>query len=147
MIDNRPNDHAQRDSYLRYLPAAIALEIEDNHGSRAAAGSPRSWLAWPEKPRQHPECRYVLTLPDGSLETPACRSGAGLWQRLIGTTAAKHAKALAVEKQRELRALVQTNPVHKAALRRSIHSMPEDSVGREVLASYLQPVRITNERF
>jgi hypothetical protein len=120
---------------LRYLDTPL------DHEYRVA---PPNWVAEGMLPPEDFEVRRAIV--EMKLATEHW-IGLGFWPRLIGTTAAKHAKAFAVEKQRELRALVQTSPAHKAALRRSIYSMPEDSGGREVPASYLQLVRITNGRF
>ncbi|NQE77603.1 hypothetical protein [Pantoea ananatis] len=62
----------------------------------------------------------------------------GLWDRLFRTRKYSSASRSATEAQRQLMALVNSTPLHKAALRRIVSVMPEDNGGREALMDYLR---------
>lgn len=62
----------------------------------------------------------------------------GLWDRLLRTRKYSSASRSATEAQRKLMALVNSTPLHKAALRRIVSDMPEDNGGREALRGYLR---------
>jgi hypothetical protein len=62
----------------------------------------------------------------------------GLWDRLFRTRKYSPASRPATESQRQLMALVNSTPLHKAALRRIVSVMPEDNGGREALMDYLR---------
>ncbi|WP_367144222.1 hypothetical protein [Pantoea stewartii] len=59
------------------------------------------------------------------------------WHRLFRTRKYSSASRSATEAQRQLMALVNSTPLHKAALRRILSEMPEDNGGREALRDYL----------
>ncbi|MBW1215861.1 hypothetical protein ACQV2E_23690 [Pantoea allii] len=61
----------------------------------------------------------------------------GLCDRLFRTRKYSSASGSATEAQRQLMALVNSTPLHKAALRRIVSVMPEDNGGREALMDYL----------
>ncbi|MDI3416135.1 hypothetical protein [Pantoea sp. V106_11] len=60
-----------------------------------------------------------------------------LWDRLLGTRKYSSASRSATESQRRLMVLVNSTPLHKAALRRIVSVMPEDNGGRKALRDYL----------
>jgi len=60
-----------------------------------------------------------------------------LWDRLLGTRKYSSASRAETEAQRRLMVLVNSTPLHKAALRRIVSVMPEDNGGREALRDYL----------
>ncbi|MGP2504095.1 hypothetical protein ACTUSN_22275 [Pantoea ananatis] len=60
------------------------------------------------------------------------------WHRLFRTRKYSSASRSATEAQRKLMALVNSTPLHKAALRRIVSDMPEDNGGREALRDYLR---------
>lgn len=62
----------------------------------------------------------------------------GLWDRLFRTRKYSSASRSATDAQRQLMALVNSTPLHKAALRRIVSVMPEDNGGREALMDYLR---------
>ncbi|MBA4823897.1 hypothetical protein H2241_23625 [Pantoea ananatis] len=62
----------------------------------------------------------------------------GLWDRLFRTRKYSSASRPATEAQRQLMALVNSTPLHKAALRRIVSVMPEGNGGREALMDYLR---------
>lgn len=61
-----------------------------------------------------------------------------LWERLFRTRKYCSASSLAINAQRQLMELVNSTPLHKAALRRIVSAMPEDNGGREALRDYLR---------
>jgi hypothetical protein len=62
----------------------------------------------------------------------------GLWNRLFRSRKYSSAGRSATEAQRRLMVLVNSTPIHKAALRRIVSVMPEDNGGREALRDYLR---------
>ncbi|PWW11063.1 hypothetical protein [Pantoea sp. AG702] len=62
----------------------------------------------------------------------------GLWNRLFRSRKYSSAGHSATEAQRRLMVLVNSTPIHKAALRRIVSVMPEDNGGREALRDYLR---------
>lgn len=60
-----------------------------------------------------------------------------LWKRLFRTREYSSYKSLATDAQQQLMQLVNSTPLHKAALRRIVSVMPEDNGGREALRDYL----------
>ncbi len=79
--------------------------------------------------RQALTAMYVLT---------NCLMNIGLWDRLFRTRKYSSASRPATEAQRQLMALVNSTPLHKAALRRIVSVMPEDNGGLEALRDYLR---------
>ncbi|MEJ1269079.1 hypothetical protein WDV93_25515 [Pantoea ananatis] len=61
-----------------------------------------------------------------------------LWDRLFRTRRYSSACRPATEAQRRLMTLVNSTPLHKAALRRIVSVMPEGNGGREALSDYLR---------
>lgn len=62
----------------------------------------------------------------------------GLWDHLFRTRKYSSASHSATEAQRQLMTLVNSTPLHKAALRRIVSVMPEDNGGRGALMDYLR---------
>lgn len=88
-----------------------------------------------ELPEEETEVRHVLTAMHVLTNS---LMNIGLWDRLLRTSKYSSAIRSATEAQRKLMTLVNSSPLHKAALRRIVSVMPEDKDGREALRDYLR---------
>ncbi|PQK95078.1 MULTISPECIES: hypothetical protein [Pantoea] len=96
---------------------------------------PGDFCAEGELPAEETEVRQALT----AMYVLTNRlMNIGLWDRLFRTRKYSSASRSATDVQRQLMALVNSTPLHKAALRRIVSVMPEDNGGREALRDYLR---------
>jgi hypothetical protein len=94
---------------------------------------PGNFCAEGELPEEENEVRQALT----AMYVLTNRlMNISLWDRLLKTRKYSSATRPATEAQRKLMALVNSTPLHKAALRRIVSVMPEDNGGREALSDY-----------
>ncbi|WP_312544116.1 hypothetical protein [Pantoea eucalypti] len=96
---------------------------------------PEDWCADGELPEEEIEVRQALV----SMYVLTNRLiNFSLLERLFRTRKDSSARSLATDAQQQLMELVDSTPLHKAALRRIVSAMPEDNGGREVLRDYLR---------
>jgi len=95
---------------------------------------PGDFCAEGELPAEETEVRQALTAM--YVLTNRLMS-ISLWDRLLRTRKYSSASRSAAEAQRQLMSLVNSTPLHKAALRRIVSVMPEDNGGREAIRDYL----------
>jgi len=96
---------------------------------------PEDFCTEDELPEEETEVRHALT----AMYVLTNRlMNISLWDRLFKTRKYLSACRPAAEAQRKLRALANSTPLHKAALRRIVSVMPEDNGGREALMDYLR---------
>ena len=96
---------------------------------------PEDWCADGDLPEEEIEVRQAFV----SMHVLTNRlMNFSLRERLFRTRKYSSARNLATDAQRQLMELVNSTPLHKAALRRIVSAMPEDNGGREALRDFLR---------